>query len=333
MEYEDTAIDFAAVHATHSQLSKDYYDGPMGEGKAELMQSVSQLANNTASLSSSAMLVKVNISKWEGRKHDKKASADIVASNGAKRGAANVHKRLLPNSDTLKAIVDHSSLMHRTHTRMTMPWADIGDRLLTTAQYMNYHNEMTALQNKFYALVDTFHDDYVLEHAEAQVHLGDMYDPSDYPSAEELRDKFRCTISYSPLPESGDFRVDLPKEAIADLQTSYVNYYEEKTKRAMDDMWHRLYKVLDNMSGRLDYQSKEDKKKFNDTLVSNVTDMIDLLRVSNVTNSPQMSAMADQLEEAFVGVTPDALREDDYFRAETKRAVDKAIASLPSLDI
>jgi hypothetical protein len=46
-----------------------------------------------------------------------------------------------------------------------------------------------------------------------------------------------------------------------------------------------------------------------------------------------MTAMADQLEEALMGVTPDALREDDYFRAETKQAVDKAIANLPSLDI
>jgi hypothetical protein len=60
---------------------------------------VSQLANNTATLSSSAMLVTVNVSKWEGRKFDKKASNDIVASNNAERGAANVHKKLLPNSD------------------------------------------------------------------------------------------------------------------------------------------------------------------------------------------------------------------------------------------
>ena len=308
-------------------------DAPMGEGKAELMQSVSQLTNNTATLSSSAMLVTVNISKWEGRKHDKKASADIVASNGAERGAANVHKKLLPNSDALKAIIEHASLMHRTHTHMTMPWADKGDRLLTTAMYMKYHSEMTALQNKFYALVDTFGDDYVLEHAEAQVHLGDMYDPSDYPSVEELLSKFKCVITYSPLPESGDFRVDLPKEAIAELQTSYVNYYEEKTKRAMNDIWERLYKVLKNMSDKLDYTDKENKKVFRDTLVSNVTDMVELLRVSNVANSTRMTAMADQLEEALVGVTPDALREDDYFRAETKQAVDKAIANLPSLDI
>jgi hypothetical protein len=46
-----------------------------------------------------------------------------------------------------------------------------------------------------------------------------------------------------------------------------------------------------------------------------------------------MSAMADKLEEAMSGVTPDALREDEYFRAETKAAVDAAIKSLPSLDI
>jgi hypothetical protein len=87
------------------------------------------------------------------------------------------------------------------------------------------------------------------------------------------------------------------------------------------------------MSDRLDYTDKEDKKIFRDTLVTNVTDMIELLRVCNVTGSSQMTAMANNLEEAMSGVTPDALREDDYFRAETKQAVDDAIKALPSLDI
>lgn len=294
---------------------------------------VSQLANNTATLSSSSMLVTVNISNWRGRGHDKRASAQIIASNNAERGTANVYKKLLPNSDALKAIGDHVALMHRVHTHMTMPWADKGARLLPTAQYMKYHNEMTALQNKFYTLVDTFLDDYNLSIAEAQVHLGTLYDDKEYPTVDELRYKFKCAIAYAPLPESGDFRVDLPKEAIAELQSSYVNYYEEKAKQAMNDVWERLYKVLKNMSEKLDYADKENKKVFRDTLVSNVMDMIELLRVSNVTNSVQMTAMADQLEEALVGVTPDALREDDYFRAETKRAVDAAIAALPSLDM
>lgn len=294
---------------------------------------VSQLTNNTATLSSSSMLVTVNVSRWEGRAHDKLASAQVVAANNAESGAANVHKKLLPRNAALKAIIDHAGLMHRVHTHMTMPWADKGARLLPTAQYMKYHNEMTALQNKFFDLVDAFLDDYNLSVAEAQVHLGELYDDKEYPTVDELRKKFKCAIAYAPLPESGDFRVDLPKEAIAELQSSYVNYYEDKAKQAMNDVWQRLYKVLKNMSEKLDYADKENKKVFRDTLVSNVTDMVELLRVSNVTNSTQMAAMADQLEEALIGVTPDALREDDFFRAETKAAVDAAIAALPSLDM
>ena len=101
----------------------------------------------------------------------------------------------------------------------------------------------------------------------------------------------------------------------------------------MNDVWTRLHKALKNMSERLDYGSKEDKKVFRDTLVGNVTDMIELLRVCNVTKSTQMSDMANKLEEVMSGVTPDALREDDTFRAETKAAVDAVMKSLPSLDL
>jgi hypothetical protein len=43
--------------------------------------------------------------------------------------------------------------------------------------------------------------------------------------------------------------------------------------------------------------------------------------------------MKNRLEDTLRGVTPDALREDGYLRAETKRAVDEIIKSLPSLDI
>jgi len=100
----------------------------------------------------------------------------------------------------------------------------------------------------------------------------------------------------------------------------------------MNDVWQRTYKVLSNMSERLDYEQGE-KKIFRDTLVDNVTDMVELLNVCNVTGDSQMSAMSMKLEDTLRGITPDALREDSYLRAETKRAVDKVIATLPSLDM
>jgi hypothetical protein len=87
------------------------------------------------------------------------------------------------------------------------------------------------------------------------------------------------------------------------------------------------------MSERLDYADHESKKIFRDSMVSNVLDIVELLSVCNVTGDSQMAALANRLDETLRGVTPDALREDGYLRAETKRAVDDAIKSLPSLDI
>ena len=291
------------------------------------------LQENAPTLASSAMLVEVNISNWTGRKKDKRASQDVVTQNAAAAGVANVNKKLLADSDSLRAIQQHVTATRAMHANMTMPWSNSGLRLLPTAQYFKYNQAMTQMQNEFHGLIQEFLDSYNDEVIDVQVKLGDLFSRDDYPTVEALQRKFGFNINYMPLPDSGDFRVDIGNEALSEVQQKYQEFYTKQYNTAMNDVWTRLHKALSSMSERLDYTDKESKKVFRDTLVSNVTDMIELLRVCNVTNSTQMEAMANRLDEAMSGVTPDALRDDDYFRAETKAAVDAAIKSLPSLDI
>ena len=293
----------------------------------------SKLHEDAPTLASASMLVEVNISNWVGRKKDKRASEDVVTQNHAAAGVANVNKKLLADSDNLRAIQQHVTATRSAHANMTMPWSNSGLRLLPTAQYFKYQQTMTDMQNEFERLITNFLDSYNDEVIDVQMKLGDLFSRDDYPTTGDLERKFGFSINYMPLPDAGDFRIDIGNEALAEVKQQYSEFYAKQYSTAMNDVWTRLHKALTSMSDRLDYSSKEDKKVFRDTLVSNVTDMIELLRVCNVTNSSQMSAMADSLEEAMSGVTPDALREDDYFRAETKAAVDAAIKSLPSLDI
>ena len=192
---------------------------------------------------------------------------------------------------------------------------------------------MTEFQQEFYRLADVFANSYEWEISQAQARLGSLFHADDYPSVESIRSKFAFNINYIPLPESGDFRIDVGNEAAEQLKTHYEEFYSTQVKRAMDDVWRRVYESLSKMSERLDYGDHEKKKIFRDSLVDNVLDMVDLLDVCNVTGDSQMSAMRLQLEDALRGVTPDALRDDAFLRAETKRAVDNAIKSLPSLDI
>ena len=285
-----------------------------------------------ATLQSSAMLVELGISVWTARKLDKRASDDVTTQNHADKGMANVNKKLLA-CDELTAIQKFAANSRNAHYAMTLPWSDSGLRMLTTSKYFAYHKAMTALDTEFRTLVAKFLLRYEWLINETQLKLGDMYDPSEYPSLDRVQAKFGFRLNYIPLPESGDFRVDIGNQQADELRDQYATFYNNQLTRAMNDIWKRAYEALSRMSERLDYSDRDTKKVFHASLVGNVMDLIDIMESMNITDDPVMQMQQRKLKVAMAGVTPEALREDEYLRLETKRAVDDAIAALPSLDM
>lgn len=285
------------------------------------------------SIGSSAMLVELQVSQWTGRKKDKRASATVTDQNYADKGTAAVSKKLLGHCQELDAIHKFTANARNIHYSMTMPWSDTGMRLLPTAQYFDYHQQMTDLQDEFTRMTGLFVTNYDWEISRAQARLGDLFVRNDYPTPDSISNKFGFRISYIPLPDVGDFRVDVGNEQKQVLEDHYNDYYQRQLVSAMDDVWQRTHKALTNMSDRLDYSGDDKKKVFRDTLVDNVLDMVDMLSVCNVTGDSQMEQMRLTLEEALRGVTPDGLRTNETLRVETKRVVDDALKLLPSLEM
>ena len=286
------------------------------------------------SISTAAMLVELSIGTWTGRKLDKRASQDVTSQNNADKGVANVHKKLLGDCAELDAVQKFTANARNTHYACTMPWSDTGLRLLPTTQYFKYTQEMSALQNEYQRLVQVFLDAYSWEIQNSQLKLGALFNSDEYPTADSLTSKFRFKMNYMPLPDVGDWRVAIGGETEEALRSQYEGYYATQLQAAMGDVWKRAHEALTKMSDRLDYADDMTKKVFRDSLVTNVHDMIELLGACNVTNDPVMSAAQRDLDEAMRGITPDALREDPYLRAETRRKVNevrKTIDNLPSL--
>ena len=285
------------------------------------------------SIGSSAMLVELKISCWTGRKKDKVASREVTDQNYADKGTASVNKMLLGNCDELRAIQKFVANARNENYSMTMPWSDLGQRLLPTAHSFKYTEQMTALKSEFDRMVSQFCNNYTWEVSRAQARIGNLFVREDYPSEETIRSKFSFMVDTLPVADVGDFRTDIGQEQQRVLCEGYRDYYSRQLVSAMDDVWQRTYKALANMSDRLDYSGDDKKKIFRDSLVDNVIDMVELLTVCNITKDSQMSMMALKLEDALRGVTPDGLRESESLRVETKRIVDDAIKSLPSLDM
>lgn len=300
----------------------------------EAISNVLDLRNDTPTLSSSAMLVELSISAWTGRKKDKAASKKVTDENGADAAVASVNKTLLSDCEHLKNIKTFiGEARNHVHYHMTMPWSDTGIRLLPAELFFDYQQRITHYEGLIAAQVDNLIADFEHEKAKAAYKLGTLFNEDDYPTAESLRDKFSFRVNYMPLPDAGDFRVDIGNEAQQQLKQDYEDMYTQKIEQAMSDIWHRVHTSLSNMSARLGYDDQGRKLVFRDSLIENALNMVDLLKKCNVTGNSQMQAMADNLENALLGVTADGLREDEHYRDSTKRDIDELIKQLPSIDL
>lgn len=284
------------------------------------------------SISSAALLVELSIRTWTGRKLDKRASEEVTTSHNANKGVANVNKKILGDCAELDAVQKFAANARNAHYASTLPWSDTGIRLVTTRNYFKYNEAMTALQQEFERLVEKFLQAYSWQVSQAQLRLGDLFNPMDYPSTDSLRSRFSFGINFMPVPEAGDFRLDINNEAQQQITEHYTKYYETQLATAMGSIWERAKDALTKMSERLDYADSTTKKIFRDSLVDNVLEVVDIMDTCNITGDTHMSAIKTRLKEALSGVTPDALRQDDSYRLSTKQHIDAAIAALPSLD-
>ena len=276
-------------------------------------------------IGSNAMLVDLNISMWTGRKMDKKVSEEIDASKSTKARAGNYHKKLLAGSDKLEKVQKIATAVRAWNYQQTLPWSDGGSRLLPMKSFFDYKATLGNYEAQYTQAVEDFLTEYPQLVSSSAFTLGDLFDRGEYPTAEELRSKFRFKYVFCPVPDAGDFRIDVEEQAKSELQQQYKDYYQEKLNSAMKDAWDRLHETLTHLSDRMDY-TDENKKKFWDSTITNASDLCGLLTSLNVTNDPKLEAMRQKLEKALVGVDASDIRESEAIRTSVKSKVDDILS-------
>ena len=270
-------------------------------------------------IQNSAMLVDLNISVWTGRKMDKTVSDEIDASKHTKARAGNYHKKLLAGTARLDELQKLVATIRVWHYEQTLPWSDGGSRLLPMKNFFDYKATLGDYERQFDEAVKDFLLEYDTLVTAAAFQLGYLYNKEDYPDAAKLMSKFRMHYVFLPVPDAGDFRIDVNEASKTELQAQYEKFYNDKLNDAMQDAWDRLHDCLTRMSSKL---AGDEKQIFRDSLVNNAADMCELLTKLNVTNDPKLESARRTLESALIGVTATDLRKDDALRLDTKAKVD-----------
>jgi len=274
------------------------------------------------SITSSAVLVEMNISVWTANKTDKGATEGMLISNGAASDAAQVRKNLMAGTSARKEIADYAAGCRLWHNTRTLPWADKGARLLPTSLFLDYKSEANIRRDTFNQMVDEFIGNYPALMQTARYYMGSLFNEDDYPSAEAVRDKFGYRLVFSPVPESGDFRLDLPAQDIREMEQSYQSAFNDRVAEAMRTPWDQLHKMLSTMSAKLTEGDEDSKKRWHDTFVTHAQDMCSMLTHLNVAKDPKLEAARRQLEVAMIGVDIEDVKDSVLVRTNLREKLD-----------
>jgi hypothetical protein len=278
------------------------------------------------SIASSAVLVELNISVWGATKLDKGATDIVIANNSAGKNSAQVRKNLLAGTTLRKDISDFSATTRLWNNKMTMNWSDKGARLLPTSLFMEHKQAVNVKQAYFKSLTKKLYDNYDSVVQTAQNYMGGFFNESDYPSLEEVRNKFAFKVVYSPLPTSGDFRLDIPNADMEELSKQYEDDFNKRIENSMKGVWEDLYKLLSGMSDKLkDDGEGGDNKRYHDTLITNAQHMCSMLTKLNITGDAALESARRSLEGVIMGVNMDMIKHDGLVRRDVKSKLDDII--------
>lgn len=287
----------------------------------------------TISLKEKAMLVNLSISQWTARKEDKKVSAE-VAKQYAATDPGRFNKVLIAQEEIkkLQKIANEARTLHYTNT---LPWNDNGQRILTTANYFEYTRKVQDLKVKFNDATRSFCAAYPDLVNDARARLNGLFNSEDYPPIAKVERKYSFDVTFDPIPDAADFRLDIATDETARIQADLEKRINAQVQAAMADLWERLFKLVDHLSETL----KDPGAKFKDSIIDNIVELCAIMPRLNLTQDADLETMRAEALNRLTRFEPEQLRPDnakdtsdrsrrETARKETARAADDILKAM-----
>lgn len=283
-------------------------------------------------LATSAMLSRLTVTQWTARKMDRKASEKVNADAGATRDAGRYHKALIAG-EALSAITGAVAEARAFHYARTLPWLDDGARILPAGGYQGYSEGMHDIRLKFEAAVESFLSAYPEFVDASRARLGTMFDSEEYPTAHALRGRFTFGVRILPMPDAGDFRVNISEATAQAIRSDIESSTREALQGAMRDAWNRIVEQVGTMSAKLAAYTPAvgDTKAtgiFRNSLVENVRELVEILPTFNLTGDAFLASTIERMRRELCTITPERLRDDAAAREDVAASAASILADV-----
>ena len=276
-------------------------------------------------IQANAMLVRVRCTKWNNSITDREITDQVTFDKAAADGYLRVTKRLAK-----QAVVKHLNKVigqvGNTVLRLwTVPWDD-GVHLITVDNLDRFEAALRKKSDLLEELKSELQDTWPDVIEADRVRLGDAFDPDDYPSVNEIVNRYSITYELRPLPSGDDIRVNLPQQRVNAIRQQVEQDVAAKVEAGAKVVSERVADVLNTfVEGMERHGTKADgakrASKFADSTVEAIERLAEALPGLNLTGDPALTAVSNDLFLKLRDLDPQVLRED---AGERQQAADTA---------
>ena len=161
---------------------------------------------------------------------------------------------------------------------------------------------------------------------QARLDLGKLFRMEEYPSKEDLRDRFSIRYRITPVPDADHFIARLASDDTERVKRDIERHIEEQLHDAVGDLYRRLAEAVERVSERLNEDGEGKPLVFRDTMISNIRDLVDVVPRLNIFGDQSLARLCEDVKDRIAGVEPDSLRPsrtfDPVVRDRVKRDAD-----------
>lgn len=284
------------------------------------------------SLSTSAVLVSVHTSVWTGVQTDEEVSDEITTAKKAARDSGKFSKFLLAGDKDHKKLVNHRQTVRNWVKRCTFPWARNWG-VLPIIELPKFMSEFNALDAEMKRLRDAFLAVYPQRISDAAFTLNGMFKREDYPTAEQLVDRFKISLYTAEVPQ-GDFRVKITEDLAEDLTTHFNRQAQNAIDSILSKQIDSLVTVMRSISDTCaptvkqneDGTVKITRGRLHSETLEKAIAFCDTFRQFNPTGDTRLDSIRMDLERVLLNTNMDDLKKNDSTRAYVKKEMDDILS-------
>lgn len=286
-------------------------------------------------LQKKCMIAKFSTGKYNIFKKDKKGAKIVSDEMGSEEGLGKFTKQAIPK-EYIDAIQKNMSAFRTFLYKHSSPWSHKGEVLFPCVFYkkiMDAQREHSIINED---LVTEFLNNYETYKTDARARLNGLYNPADYPNIEKLTRKFKWALDFEPVPDSGNFQIDLADIDYQDIVKNLVLSNDTAVKKAMADVWQRVFDAIKSLSDKMKEKRKDKKGAdmspvFRDSIIENIKDLVDILPGLNVTDDQALESARQDLINDLADIEPGDLRESEDMRKDTAKKADAILNKIENL--